>query len=199
MSLVNVLYEKDPVRDDKHIRVKIQCSDLAAFYIVNTTTRLRKTLQRFCKSFDKDIQTHAFSYMEKVINSKDTPKSLGMGEGDEIICWELSDRMRRGDEPSPSPSTIIMKEVNRAQGGEGEKCISFIIRNCSLMNCKVTMPPKRPFSEVFEIYCEMHKKGVNKLRFFFQGEKVKSLETPHSLDVEEGDIVDCHHAQYGGM
>ncbi|CAG8443645.1 9693_t:CDS:2 [Ambispora gerdemannii] len=52
--------------------------------------------------------------------------------------------------------------------------------------------------KLMEAYCERQGKNINQLRFLYDGERIQPSQTPHELDMEDGDAIDVMVEQVGG-
>ncbi|CAI2180865.1 19266_t:CDS:2 [Funneliformis geosporum] len=51
--------------------------------------------------------------------------------------------------------------------------------------------------KLMDAYCERQGKSLASLRFLYDGERVQSHNTPHELDMEDGDAIDVMVEQIG--
>ena len=47
-------------------------------------------------------------------------------------------------------------------------------------------------------FCQKKHYQMAQVRFLFEGERIREDQTPQSVDMEEGDIIDCVIEQLGG-
>ncbi|KAI0052225.1 ubiquitin-like protein [Auriscalpium vulgare] len=54
------------------------------------------------------------------------------------------------------------------------------------------------FKKIFEVAEKRFQKDPGTFKFVFEGERVQPEDTPASLNMEEGDVIDAHLEQLGG-
>lgn len=55
-----------------------------------------------------------------------------------------------------------------------------------------------PLRRVFEGFCKRTGKDYRSLRFLYEGERISEDDTPASLEMEEGDVIEAANQQVGG-
>lgn len=87
------------------------------------------------------------------------------------------------DEPKPEPadSTHINLKVT-----DGNSEVYFKIK-------KVTQ-----LKRLMEAFCKRQGRQADSLRFLYDGQRVEPEDTPESLDMDEGDVIEAHREQLGG-
>ena len=87
-------------------------------------------------------------------------------------------------ENSQSPPLV---KLNIKVNGRNETEVSFKIKNTT------------PLGKLMNVYCD--KQGIKRgsQRFIFDGKRVQPNDTAHSLDMIEGDSIDCLPEQTGGI
>ena len=55
------------------------------------------------------------------------------------------------------------------------------------------------FGKVFDAYCDRQSLARNTVRFLFEGTRVQDTDTPESLDLEDGDMIQAMLEQVGGL
>ncbi|MDC6270884.1 hypothetical protein PP707_01135 [Acetobacter pasteurianus] len=55
-----------------------------------------------------------------------------------------------------------------------------------------------PMKKLIDAFCKRQGKSSDTLRFFINGVRVKETDTPQSLDLDDGDVIEAHRAQTGG-
>jgi hypothetical protein len=58
--------------------------------------------------------------------------------------------------------------------------------------------PKTLFEKIINAYAKMQGKKVETFRFFFEGRRLQPNDTPISLEMNDGDLVDVFLEQTGG-
>lgn len=52
--------------------------------------------------------------------------------------------------------------------------------------------------KVMDAFCKRTGKNQANLRFLYDGERVNETDTPESLDISDGDVIEAHTEQIGG-
>lgn len=53
--------------------------------------------------------------------------------------------------------------------------------------------------KVMDAFCKRTGKNQANLRFLYDGERVNETDTPESLDISDGDVIEAHTEQIGGF
>ncbi|KAG8533382.1 uncharacterized protein KY384_002165 [Bacidia gigantensis] len=53
-------------------------------------------------------------------------------------------------------------------------------------------------NKLMTAFCERQGKAMASVRFLFEGTRVNANDTPHSLDMDDGDTLEVHQEQIGG-
>lgn len=87
------------------------------------------------------------------------------------------------EEPKPEPadSTHINLKVT-----DGNSEVYFKIK-------KVTN-----LKRLMDAFCKRQGRQSSSLKFLYDGHRLEGDETPESLDMEEGDVIEAHREQVGG-
>lgn len=56
-----------------------------------------------------------------------------------------------------------------------------------------------PLKKVMDAFCKRTGKNQANLRFLYDGERVNETDTPESLDISDGDVIEAHTEQIGGF
>lgn len=51
---------------------------------------------------------------------------------------------------------------------------------------------------LMDAFCKRQGRESNSLRFLYDGQRVNGDDTPDTLDMEEGDMIEAHREQIGG-
>lgn len=67
-------------------------------------------------------------------------------------------------------------------------------------NSEVYFKIKRatPLKRLMEAFCKRQGRQPKSLRFLYEGQRIGDDDTPDSLDMEEGDVIEAHREQVGG-
>lgn len=52
--------------------------------------------------------------------------------------------------------------------------------------------------KVMDAFCKRTGKESSALRFLYEGERINDTDTPESLDIGDGDLIEAHSEQVGG-
>jgi len=91
-----------------------------------------------------------------------------------------------GSPPPPKPDEEAPKHINIKVKDDKENEVFFRIKFTT------------PLSKVITAYCERVGASANTLRFFFDNVRINEQDTPGSLEMEDGDMIDVHAEQQGG-
>lgn len=99
-------------------------------------------------------------------------------------------------------SLLIFKYTDGTEGGESKpKPPQIAIKvkdtdgNSVDFKCKFTTP----LNKLIVAYCQSKERKPDSLRFFTpDGKRITSGDTPLSLGMEDGDVIDVHEEQQGG-
>ncbi|GMM29426.1 SUMO family protein [Martiniozyma asiatica (nom. inval.)] len=51
---------------------------------------------------------------------------------------------------------------------------------------------------LMDAFCKRQGRKPESLRFIYDGQRVQEHDTPETLDMEEGDVIEAHREQVGG-
>eukprot|EP00010_Vexillifera_abyssalis_P009082 CAMPEP_0201547128 /NCGR_PEP_ID=MMETSP0173_2-20130828/3535_1 /ASSEMBLY_ACC=CAM_ASM_000268 /TAXON_ID=218659 /ORGANISM="Vexillifera sp., Strain DIVA3 564/2" /LENGTH=88 /DNA_ID=CAMNT_0047956053 /DNA_START=1567 /DNA_END=1833 /DNA_ORIENTATION=+ len=83
----------------------------------------------------------------------------------------------------PEPNAHINLKVVSQNGAE----VCFRIRR------------KTKFQKLIDAYCERQSINPGAIRFLYDGERIQADQTPHDLEMEDGDVIDALLQQQGGQ
>jgi small ubiquitin-related modifier len=58
--------------------------------------------------------------------------------------------------------------------------------------------PHTKFTKVFDAYCSKKAIGQDTIKFLFDGERIRSEQSPRELEMSDGDMIDAVIEQVGG-
>lgn len=184
--------EAEPKPEEKtanppiEIKVKDQNGN-ETFFKIKSATKLCKVFDAYCDRQSLDRRAMRFFFDGTRIQEDDTPSKLEMEGGDMIdaMLEQTGGAAEDGNGESsgqekPERMTIKVKEQN----GDGME-----------FKCKSSTP----LSKLMDAYCNSQGRDNDSLRFFTpDGKRVNRDDTPGSLNLEDGDLLDCHEEQQGG-
>lgn len=63
---------------------------------------------------------------------------------------------------------------------------------------KFLVSMEKSFKKLFEVYAQIKKLDLDRIKFHFEGDRVQPHNTPLSMKMEQGDIIDVSSTQEGG-
>ncbi|KAF2435833.1 ubiquitin-like protein [Tothia fuscella] len=159
------------------VEIKVRNKDNEIWFKVKPTTSLARIKTAYCTRVGKDVKNVRFLFEGQRVQDTDTPDSLGMENSDTIDVFE--EQIGGADNPADNSITITVRDV---QGQE----IAFKIK------------PHTQLGKVMNAYRE--KKGLSRqaVRFLIDGTQINDDNTPASLELEDGDIIEVFLEQLGG-
>ncbi|KAJ3486099.1 hypothetical protein NLI96_g4501 [Meripilus lineatus] len=89
--------------------------------------------------------------------------------------------------------------VGMAEAGEDVKPKLNITVEFEKQACTVKVKATTPFRKIFEAAGKRFNKEANTFKFFYDGRRLRPEETPADHDMEDGDVIDAHLEQLGGL
>lgn len=169
-----------------NIRVKDQ-SNSEIFFKIKPTTQFKKVMNAYCQRQGLDILAVRFLFDGDRLLDHETPASKEMEDGDciDVFLQQLGGAADEGmDNGEANPETQRMSvKVKDATGHEVE------------FKCKGTTVLKK----LMDAFCRERGRKPDSLRFFTPtGKRILNTDTPQSLGLEDGDLIDVHEEQQGG-
>ena len=78
------------------------------------------------------------------------------------------------------------------------KHINLVVRSQQVQEIRFKMKKNATFQQLFNTYCQRNNFDHLDVRFLYNGRRLRPENTPLSLDMEEGDIVEVYSKQSGG-
>jgi small ubiquitin-related modifier len=79
-----------------------------------------------------------------------------------------------------------------------ESNIVVVLKNGASNETSFKVKPTTKFGKLMNAYAKQQSKNLNTFRFFFEGRRILEGDTPGSLELENGDMVDVFLEQLGG-
>jgi small ubiquitin-related modifier len=79
-----------------------------------------------------------------------------------------------------------------------ESSILVVIKDSSSNETSFKVKPTTKFGKLMNAYAKQQSKNVDTFRFFFDGHRIVAGDTPESLEIEDGNLVDVFLEQTGG-
>ncbi len=155
------------------------------FFKIKKNTSLKKVMDAYCERQGKTRGLVRFLFEGHRIQDNDTPDTLELEDGDMIQVFleqQGGDGVDGGGEPDP-----VQKHVTiRVKDDAGQET-SFKLKKTT------------PFKKLMDAYAQQQGKAPDSLRFYTsEGGRVQGVDTPDSLELEDGDLIDVHIEQQGG-
>jgi hypothetical protein len=94
-----------------------------------------------------------------------------------------------------SPSAMSPKE----EKPKVDNIIHVVLKDQAGDNTTFKVKPTTRFEKLINVYAKQHGKAVETFRFFFEGQRIQKTDTPESLGMDDGNMVDVFLEQLGGF
>lgn len=169
------------------IKIKNQQEHEIEFKI-KSTTRFTKVFDNYCSRRNIERRSVRFFLDNIRIQDDDTAAGLDMEDGDEIQCHleqTGGDGTPTGEGESrpkdQAPTQLNVKVVDQ----DGNDLFFKIKKHTTL-------------KKVMDAYCERQGKNRSLVRFLFEGHRIQDNDTPDTLEMEDGDMIQVVLEQLGG-
>jgi hypothetical protein len=154
------------------------------FFKIKKNTALKKVMDAYCERQGKTRGLVRFLFEGHRIQDNDTPDTLELEDGDMIQVFLEQQGGDGGDGSEPDP---VQKHVTiRVKDDVGQET-TFKLKKTT------------PFKKLMDAYAQGQGKAPDSLRFYTsEGGRVQAVDTPDSLELEDGDLIDVHIEQQGG-
>jgi hypothetical protein len=157
------------------------------WFILERATRLRRVIEVWCKRNEKTLSAVCFFLNGAVVMENDTPAILGMRNNEILNMVEA--------EPS-NPKEAITVMGSDSTKYRGSLNVSIIWNGISLY---FKVNPTTRLGKLRMAWCEGNNiRDHSSWRLLFEGWRVQDNDTPASLDIEDGDVLEAHPEQLGG-
>lgn len=147
---------------------------------VKRGTQMRKIFEAYAQRLGVSAATLKFSIDGERIKDEDTPKMLELQNDDQIDVFINQTGGSEDVKPDDIAITVKVKE------GSGDE-IAFKVKRSTKM------------SKIMEAYANRRGIELSSLRFMFDGNRVNAEDTPKTLEMEDGDLIDARVEQLGGL
>jgi Ubiquitin-2 like Rad60 SUMO-like len=175
----------------KQLSIKIKNQqDNEIVFKIKTTTSFRKIFDNYCSRQEIDRRSVRFFLDNIRIQDDDTAAGLDMEDGDEIQCHleqlggDGTPAVEGNGEPKPedqAPTQLNVKVVDQ----DGNDLFFKIKKHTTL-------------KKVMDAYCQRQGKTRGLVRFLFEGQRIQDNDTPETLEMEDGDMIQVFLEQQGG-
>jgi hypothetical protein len=155
------------------------------FFKIKKHTALKKVMDAYCERQGKTRGLVRFLFEGHRIQDNDTPDTLELEDGDMIQVFLEQQGGDGGEASEPDP---VQKHINiRVKDDAGQE---------TTFKLKKTTPLRK----LMDAYAQQQGKAPDTLRFYTsEGGRVQAVDTPDSLELEDGDLIDVHIEQQGGV
>lgn len=172
----------------EQLEVKVvDANQQEVIFKIKTRTKFGKVFELYCARQEIDRRAVRFLLDGHRIQENDTPESLEMENGDMIQCV-LEQLGGEGtpavDEPKPEEEAPTQLNVKVCDQGGQELFFKIKIHT--------------QLKKVMNAYCERQAVARGLVRFLFEGERIQDNDTPESLSMEDGDMIQVFVEQHGG-
>jgi hypothetical protein len=183
--------EGDPKPEDQaptHLNVNVKDQDGNDLYFkIKKHTPLKKVMDAYCERQGKARGLVRFLFEGTRVQDNDTPDSLELEDGDMIQVFleqQGGEDSQAGDDAGPDP---VLKHINiKVKDDDGHE-IAFKLKKTT------------PLKKLMDAYAQQQGKAPDTLRFYTpEGHRVLPSDTPDSIELEDGDMIDVHIEQHGG-
>jgi hypothetical protein len=168
-----------------NIKVKDQ-QENEVFFKIKATTRLGKVFDSYCERQEVDRRSVRFLLDGVRIQDNDTPETLDIEDGDIIQCVLEQTGGEGTPEDGSKPEDQLPTHLNLGVKDQDGNDLCFKVK-------KLT-----PLKKVMDAYCQRQGKTRELVRFLFEGTRVQDNDTPDSLQLEDGDMIQVFVEQQGG-
>jgi hypothetical protein len=173
----------------KQLSVKIKNQQGAeVIFKIKTTTKFGKVFSNYCERQEVVRDSVRFFLDNTRIQNDDTAGELEMEDGDEIQCVleQLGGDGTPEDESEPKPEDQAPTQLNVKVVDQDGNDLFFKIKKHTALK------------KVMDAYCERQGKTRGLVRFLFEGHRIQDNDTPDTLELEDGDMIQVFLEQQGG-
>lgn len=170
-----------------HIIIKVVDSVGALYYKIKRTKMLGKLIDMHIDHRSVDPDTTSFLSKGLQVLREDTVATLGLTE-DAVIHAVFAEKA--------SPPITGLKTLNSAIE---RKVLRIKVQNEHLDEFHFNVKSTALMKKVIDAYCKLQCQDRDALRFVFDGIRIQDHDTPNSLEMEDGDIVDVWTELRGGV
>ncbi|KAE9372509.1 ubiquitin-like protein [Stipitochalara longipes BDJ] len=173
--------EGEPKPEQLNVKVVDQDgNDL--YFKIKKHTALKKVMDAYCERQGKTRGLVRFLFEGHRIQDNDTPESLELEDNDMIQVF-LEQQGGDGSEPDDA----VQKHINITVKDDANQETTFKLKKTT------------PLKKLMDAFAQQRGQAPDALRFYTpEGRRILPTDTPDSLELEEGDILDVHIQQLGG-
>ncbi|PWA91692.1 hypothetical protein CTI12_AA088830 [Artemisia annua] len=175
--------DKKPNAADQHINLKVKGQDgNEVFFRIKRNTQLKKLMNAYCDRQSVELNSIAFLFDGRRLRGEQTPDELEMEEGDEIDAMLHQTGGGGGDMPNTGDQGAHIHLKVKGQGGNE---VFFRIKRSTQLK------------KLMNAYCDRQSVKLYSIVFLYEGRRLLGEQTPHELEMEEGDEIDAMLRQTG--
>lgn len=150
---------------------------------VKRGTAMKKIFDAYAQRVGVSAATLKFSIDGQRVKEDDTPKMLELENDDQIDVFISQVGGADGEDVKPSGDDVAI--TIKVKEGSGEE-ISFKVKKSTKM------------SKIMDAYANRRGVNVTSLRFMLDGQRVNANDTPKTLELDDGDVIEALVEQQGG-
>eukprot|EP01138_Halocafeteria_seosinensis_P010576 gb/GECG01010799.1/.p1 GENE.gb/GECG01010799.1/~~gb/GECG01010799.1/.p1 ORF type:complete len:189 (+),score=26.25 gb/GECG01010799.1/:1-567(+) len=181
--------------DDK-LTLSIQGHDGNTISVrVKLTTPFSKIFHAYASrhGLDPEVVSNKYRFTlpgsTTVIQADDTPKVHELKDGGQVNVKAPQDT------PTATGNTQGMMGHNNPTGGDKVK----LIFNQGGQHTPLTAKVDKPFVAIFSQFEKHRNLTKGHLKYVFDGAQLNEDDSPESIGMEDGDVIDVQQSQVGGM
>jgi hypothetical protein len=177
------------------IKIKDQ-NENETFFRIKKHTKLGKVFEAYCNRQSLTRNTVRFLFEGTRVQENDTPEGLDIEDGDMIQAVLEQVGGEGTAEPVAPGAAAAAAEDEKPQEKVGAISIKVKDQNENETFFKIKNHTK--LGKVFDAYCERQSLARNTVRFLFEGARIQDTDTPETLEMQDGDMVQAMLEQVGG-
>jgi hypothetical protein len=169
-----------------HLNVSVRDQDgNDLLFKIKKSTPLKKVMDAYCERQGKNRGLVRFLFEGSRVQDTDTPDGLDLEDGDMIEVF----LEQQGGEGSQAGEPEV----------DASKHMNITVRDDSSLEVTFKLKKSTPLKKLMDAFARQHGKAPDTLRFYTpEGHRVLPEDTPDSIELEEGDVLDVHIEQHGG-
>lgn len=193
--------EEKPEDEDAPKRLSVKVIDQHSnevLFKIKMSTELGKVMITYCQRQGLDPKTVRFLHDGERLNEKDTPETRAMGDEETIqmVLEQLGGD--EGDEDGPEAAKSPPPLAKPAEDTAALQKLCIKVQDQQNNELHFMIKPQTKLSKVMKAFCDRQGLGPGTVKFLHEGIRVQDNDTPESLEMEDGDIIQAFLEQTGG-